>query len=327
MQNQSHKFLIAPMMDWTDRHCRVLHRLLTRRALLYTEMVTTGAVIHGNREKLLGFDPIEHPVALQLGGSDAGDSRQRRGDRRGARLRRDQPQLRLPVGSRAIGPLRRLPDGGAGTGRQLCRGHAERVARARHRQVPHRHRRSGCRGRFPPLHRYGRRGRMPTFIVHARKAWLSGLSPKENREVPPLDYDRVYRLKQERPELTIVINGGIPDLDAAIGHLAHVDGVMLGRVAYQTPYVLAEVDRPRVRRRRSGSRPRRGGRRLSCLRRRETRRGLSPVRLVEAAHGALSRRAGRTAVPPRPVGGGRAARRRSRGDRPGARGRCRPWPS
>ena len=202
-------------------------------------------MIHGDRERLLGFEPGEHPVALQLGGSDPHELAEAAAHRRRLRLRRDQPQRRLPVRPRAGGPLRRLPDGRAGPGRALRRRHARARRRPGHRQVPHRHRRrrtarrtstrfvdtvaaAGCR----------------TFIVHARKAWLQGLSPKENREMPPLDYARVYRLKAARPDLTDrASTAASPTLDAAQAHLAHVDGVMLGRAAYQTPYLLADVDR------------------------------------------------------------------------------------
>ena len=237
------KFSVAPMMDWTDRHCRVLHRILSRRALLYTEMVTTGAVIHGDRQKLLGYDPSEHPIALQLGGSDARELAQSAAI--GAALGYDEINLNCGCPSDRVQSgrfgacLMAEPELVAGLYRAMrdavdipvtvkCRiGIDDQDAEADFRRFVDGIAEAGC----------------TTFIVHARKAWLSGLSPKENREVPPLDYDRVYRLKQERPELTIVINGGIPDLEAAMGHLAHVDGVMLGRAAYQTPYCLAEVDR------------------------------------------------------------------------------------
>ncbi|MFO1171591.1 MAG: tRNA dihydrouridine(20/20a) synthase DusA [Hyphomicrobiaceae bacterium] len=238
-----HKVSVAPMMDWTDRHARVLHRLLSARALLYTEMVTTGAVIHGDREKLLGFDPIEHPVALQLGGSDANDLAQAAAI--GAAAGYDEINLNCGC------PSDRVQNGRFGAclmaepalvarlfaAMQVrvdvpvtvkCRiGIDDQDAEADFRRFIDAVAAAGCR----------------TFIVHARKAWLQGLSPKENREVPPLDYDRVYRLKAERPDLTIVINGGIVGIDEALAHLSQVDGVMLGRAAYQTPYILADVDR------------------------------------------------------------------------------------
>ena len=174
MQFQSHRFCVAPMMDWTDRHCRFFHRLLTRRARLYTEMVTAEAILHGNRERLLGFSAEEHPVALQLGGSDPAQARRGRGHRRGLRLRRDQPQRRLPVGPGAGGPLRRLPDGGARARGALRRGHAGARGGARHRQVPHRHRRPGQRGRPGAVHRRGRRRRLP----HLHRARAQGLAAR-----------------------------------------------------------------------------------------------------------------------------------------------------
>src|ERR1700691_5910081 len=159
----AHRFSVAPMMDWTDRHCRTFHRLMTRRGRLYTEMLTSGAIIHGDRQRLLGFDSAEHPVALQLGGFDP------------------RAQAVVAAGADAL-------------------------------------------------------------IVHARKAWLNGLSPKENRDIPPLDYDRVYRLKASMPDVPIIINGGIASLAEARQHLVHVDGVMLGRAAYQEPWRLLAAD-------------------------------------------------------------------------------------
>jgi tRNA-dihydrouridine synthase A len=230
------------MMEWTDRHCRAFHRQLTRRALLYTEMVTAPAILHGDRERLLGKGDEEAPVALQLGGSDPGalaeaaaigagfgydeinfnvgcpSDRVQEG-RFGACLMAEpelvaacvsamQRQVKVPVTVKC-----RIGIDDQDSERDFTR-FIDVVADA------------GCR----------------TFIVHARKAWLRGLSPKENREVPPLDYERVYRLKAARPDLTVVVNGGITDLDQGSAHLDHVDGVMLGRAAYQTPYLLAEVD-------------------------------------------------------------------------------------
>jgi tRNA-dihydrouridine synthase A len=228
------------MMDWTDRHCRVLHRLLTRHALLYTEMVTAEAVIRGNRARLLGFDARERPVALQLGGSDPARLAQ------AARIGADHgyDEINLNVGC----PSDRVQSGRFGA--CLMReprlvGDCVAAMRAATRvpvtvkcrigvdeQDPEKSLRAvidACAG-------------VKTFAVHARKAWLEGLSPKENRDVPPLDYGLVYRIKRERPDLAIVINGGIASLDEAAGHLAHVDGVMLGRAAYHAPAMLAEVD-------------------------------------------------------------------------------------
>ncbi len=231
------------MMDWTDRHCRYFHRQLTRQALLYTEMVTAAAIRHGDRQRLLGFDPAEQPVALQVGGSDpellaeaakwgedfgyceidlnvgCPSDRVQEG-RFGACLMAEPALVRDCVG--AMIAAVRLPvtvkcrigiddqDDDADLERFITS-----VAEA------------GCR----------------TFIVHARKAWLKGLSPKENREIPPLNYGRVHRLKQAHPGLAIVINGGITSLDAAAEQLQHVDGVMLGRAAYHSPWILNGVDR------------------------------------------------------------------------------------
>ena len=233
------------MMDWTDRHCRVFHRQLTRRALLYTEMVTAEAVIHGDRARLLGFDAQEHPLALQLGGSDA--AKLAEAARIGAEYGYDE--INLNVGC----PSDRVQDGRFGACLMAepalvgaCVGAMQAKVGAR---VPVTVK---CRigiddqdseADFQSFIDIVAAAGCGVFIVHARKAWLQGLSPKENREVPPLDYARVYRLKAERPELTVVINGGIGSLDEAQAHLAHVDGVMLGRAAYQTPYVLADVDR------------------------------------------------------------------------------------
>lgn len=231
------------MMDWTDRHCRFFHRQLTRHALLYTEMVTADAVLHGDRARLLGYAPEEHPVALQLGGSDP--AKLAAAAAIGAGLGYDE--INLNVGC----PSDRVQEGRFGACLMAepglvadcvaemrarvtvpvtvkCRiGIDQQDAEADFTAFVERVAEAGCR----------------VFIVHARKAWLKGLSPKENREVPPLDYARVYRLKAARPDLTIVINGGIGTLAEAAEHLAHVDGVMFGRAAYQTPYLLADVDR------------------------------------------------------------------------------------
>jgi tRNA-dihydrouridine synthase A len=238
-----HRLSVAPMMDWTDRHCRALHRTLSRHALLYTEMVTTGAVLHGDRERLLGFDDMEHPVALQLGGSEPADlaaaarigadlgydeinlnvgcpSDRVQSGRFGACLMRE-PEL-VAEGMAAIGAAVRVP------ATVKCRIGVDE-------QEPE-------EALFKLVDLCAQAG-VTSFVVHARKAWLKGLSPKENRDVPPLDYPLVWRLKRERPELTIAINGGIGSLDAAQEHLAQVDGVMLGRAAYHTPGILGEVDR------------------------------------------------------------------------------------
>lgn len=231
------------MMDWTDRHCRFFHRLLTQRALLYTEMVTADAVIHGDRQRLLGFSPQEHPLALQLGGSDPGNLAEAAAIGEGF----GYDEINLNVGC----PSDRVQDGRFGACLMAEPDLVARIIAAMQARV-----------RVPvtvkcrigiddqdseaDLERFiatvaaaGCR----RFMVHARKAWLEGLSPKENREVPPLEYARVWRLKAAHPELEIVINGGISSLDAGAEHLARVDGIALGRAAYQTPYLLSEVDR------------------------------------------------------------------------------------
>ena len=231
------------MMDWSDRHCRYFHRQLTKHALLYTEMVTAEAVLRGDRERLIGFSGEEHPVALQLGGSDP--AKLAAASEIGQEFGYDE--INLNVGC----PSDRVQEGRFGAclmaEPQLvakcfaamqarvtipvtikCRiGIDDQDAEADFQNFIDRVADAGC----------------ATFIVHARKAWLKGLSPKENREVPPLDYARVYRLKQARPDLEIVINGGIETLDACDEHLKHVDGVMLGRAAYQDPALLGQIDR------------------------------------------------------------------------------------
>ena len=231
------------MMDWTDRHCRALHRTLSRQALLYTEMVTTGAVLHGDRERLLGFDAMEHPVALQLGGSEPADLAA--AARIGADLGYDE--INLNVGC----PSDRVQSGrfGACLMREpelVAEGMAAIAAAV---SIPATVKcRIGVDEQEPEealfkLVDLCAQAGVTSFVVHARKAWLKGLSPKENRDVPPLDYPLVWRLKRERPDLTLVINGGIGSLDEAEQHLAHMDGVMLGRAAYHTPAILGEVDR------------------------------------------------------------------------------------
>jgi tRNA-dihydrouridine synthase A len=242
MSSPSHKFSVAPMMDWTDSPCRVLHRYLTRHALLYTEMVTADAVLHGDRVRLLGFEPSEHPLALQLGGSDPVKLAQ------AARIAADfgYDEVNLNVGC----PSDRVQSGRFGA--CLMREPevvAECVAAMRAAVplpvtvkcrigVDDQDPEHSLRALIDACVAAG----VSTFAVHARKAWLDGLSPKENRDVPPLDYELVYRVKRERPDLTILVNGGIDTLEQAEEHLRHVDGVMLGRAAYQNPVLLAEVD-------------------------------------------------------------------------------------
>lgn len=231
------------MMDWSDRHCRTLHRGLSQRALLYSEMVTSGAVVHGDREKLLGFDAGQHPVALQLGGSDPAQLAL------AARIGEDfgYDEINLNVGC----PSDRVQSGRFGAclmrEPQLVADCMAAMGDAVSVPVTVKCR-IGVDDQDPETSLFAlvdasAAAGVSSFVVHARKAWLQGLSPKENRDVPPLDYDLVYRLKRERPDLTIMINGGITDLDAVETHLEHVDGVMLGRSAYHEPGLLGAVDR------------------------------------------------------------------------------------
>ena len=237
-----YRFSVAPMMDWTDRHCRMFHRALSKRALLWTEMVTADAVIHGDRERLIGFDADEHPVVLQLGGSDPEKmaeaariaesfgydevnincgcpSDRVQSGRFGACLMQEpetvaacvaamQKAVSIPVTVKCRVAIDEDPP------RETLFGFVDKVADA------------GCK----------------IFTVHARKAWLRGLSPKDNRNIPPLDYDLVADLKAARPDLTIVLNGGIKTLGEAEAHLERFDGVMFGRAAYQTPALLTRVN-------------------------------------------------------------------------------------
>ena len=230
------------MMDWTDTHCRAFHRLLSRRARLYTEMLTTGAVIHGDRQRLLGFDASEHPVALQLGGSNPRDLAE--SARIGEGFGYDE--INLNVGC----PSDRVKDGRFGAclmaEPQLV---AECVAAMKQAvKIPVTVKcRIGIDDQDPEaaldtLSRAVIAAGTDALVVHARKAWLNGLSPKENRDIPPLDYDRVYRLKKALPDVPVIINGGIPTVAAAKEHLAHVDGAMLGRAAYHEPWRLLSVD-------------------------------------------------------------------------------------
>lgn len=235
-------FAVAPMIDWTDRHCRYLHRQLSGRALLYTEMVVADAIIHGQRDKLLGHHPAENPVALQLGGSDP----QKLAKAVELAAEYGYDEINLNVGC----PSDRVQSGtfGACLMREpqtvaLCVKAMKAVS-----SVPVTVKcRIGVDDQQPETV-------LPDFIarvvaegadavwVHARKAWLQGLSPKENRDVPPLDYDLVYAMKRENPDVFIGINGGIADLQQAEQHLAHMDGVMLGRAAYHNTSLLADID-------------------------------------------------------------------------------------
>ncbi len=231
------------MMDWTDRHCRSLHRVLSRRARLYTEMVTTGAVIHGPRERLLGFDASEHPVAVQLGGSDPRELAQ------AARICADfgYGEINLNVGC----PSDRVQNGRFGAclmQEPELVGECVAALKAAVSLPVTVKCRIGVDDQDPDaaldrLTDCVTAAGVDELTVHARKAWLQGLSPKENRDIPPLDYPRVYRLKQARPDLPVAINGGIRTMEEVHGHLRHVDGVMLGRIAYQEPEILLSVDR------------------------------------------------------------------------------------
>jgi tRNA-dihydrouridine synthase A len=242
MLQPDRKFSVAPMMDWTDRNCRAFHRHLSQHALLYTEMVTADAVIHGDRERLLGFDEIEQPVALQLGGSEPEKLA------RAARIGADYGycEINLNVGC----PSERVQSGafGACLMREAdlvadclaaMRAAAEIPVTVKHRLgVDDDEPRDRLFSFVDTLAKAG----TTTFFVHARKAWLKGLSPKENREIPPLDYEIVAELKRARPDLEIILNGGIADLDTAARELERFDGVMLGRAAYHDPAILLHVD-------------------------------------------------------------------------------------
>jgi tRNA-dihydrouridine synthase A len=236
------RFAVAPMMEWTDRHCRFFHRSLTRRALLYTEMLTTGAVLHGDRARLLRFGPAEHPVALQLGGSDP------RALAECARIGAETgfDEINLNAGC----PSDRVQDGRFGAclmAEPELVGETVAAMKAEVRIPVTVKCRIGIDDQDPEpaLENFTqavKRAGGDALIVHARKAWLKGLSPKENREVPPLDYDRVYRLKRAHPDMTIVLNGGVAGIEDSLTHLQHVDGVMMGRAAYQEPWRLLAVD-------------------------------------------------------------------------------------
>jgi tRNA-dihydrouridine synthase A len=236
------RFSVAPMLDWTDRHCRYFHRKLSKEALLYTEMVTTGAILHGKGD-YLAYNEAEHPLALQLGGSCpvALATCAKIAEQRG------YDEINLNVGC----PSDRVQNGRFGACLMAEASLVADCVDAMRQQVTIPvtvKTRIGIDNQdsYAFLADFidvvANRGHCDSFIIHARKAWLSGLSPKENREKPPLDYPRVYQLKQDFPQLTIALNGGIMDLDACQQHLNYLDGVMLGRAAYQNPGLLAEVD-------------------------------------------------------------------------------------
>ena len=239
----SRRFCVAPMLDWTDRHCRYFHRLMSKHAVLYTEMITTGALIHGDKNRFLRFNPQEHPLALQLGGSNPADlalcammaedfgydevnlnvgcpSDRVQSGRFGACLMADPVLV-----AECIAAMNRKTSIPVTVKSRI--GIDEQDSYSELVQFIATVAEAGCR----------------TFIIHARKAWLSGLSPKQNREVPPLRYDVVYQIKKDFPELEIILNGGINSLEQAQSCLQHCDGVMIGREVYQKPYLLADVDR------------------------------------------------------------------------------------
>ena len=232
------------MMDWTDRHCRFLHRLITRRTRLYTEMVTTGALLHGDVERHLDFSGQEHPVALQLGGSDPADLAHCA--RLAAQWNYDEINLNCGCPSERVqrgafgACLMAEPDLVADCIKAMQDAVALPVT-VKHRIGIDRSEDYGFMRDF--VGTLAERGGCRVFIVHARNAWLQGLSPKENREVPPLRYELVHRLKAEFPQLTIVVNGGVADDDAIAAQLALVDGVMVGRHAYHEPFAMATWDR------------------------------------------------------------------------------------
>lgn len=242
LNRQPHRFCIAPMMDWSDQHCRYFWRLLTQQALLYTEMVTTGALIHGDRARFLRFNQEEHPVALQLGGCEPAELA------RCARWAQEwgYDEVNLNCGC----PSDRVQSGAFGAAlmaRPLLVADCVKAMRdactlpvtVKHRiGIDHMESYDELTDFVAPIAAAG----CEVFIVHARKAWLHGLSPKQNREIPPLNYPWVYRLKRDFPHLTLVLNGGVESLDQCAEHLARVDGVMVGREAYQNPWMLSGVD-------------------------------------------------------------------------------------
>lgn len=242
LTNQDIRFAVAPMMDWTDRHCRHFHRVLTRRARLYAEMLTTGAVIHGDRKRLMGFDPFEHPVAFQLGGSDPRELAT------AARIAEDfgYDEVNLNVGC----PSDRVQNGAFGACLMLRPQHVADCVKAMKDAIdaPVTVKcRLGVDDQDPETALFELAERcvdagVDALFVHARKAWLKGLSPKENRDVPPLDYALAHRLKSAFPETPIAINGGLTTIGEMRAQLDAVDGVMIGRAAYHDPTILMSVD-------------------------------------------------------------------------------------
>jgi len=237
-----HRLCVAPMIDWTDRHCRYFLRLISKHALLYTEMITTGALIHGDQKRYLKYDSAEHPVAIQLGGSDPIDLTTC------SKMSEDEgyDEINLNVGC----PSDRVQSGSFGAclmaEPQIVAECIASMQDAVDIPVTVKHRigidHDDSYEQLTTFVNTVAQAGCKTFIVHARKAWLEGLSPKENRNIPPLKYHIVHQLKQDHPELEIIINGGINDLDEAQAHMNHVDGVMMGRAIYHNPWLLAEVD-------------------------------------------------------------------------------------
>lgn len=238
----ANRLSVAPMLDWTDRHCRYFHRLLSSQTLLYTEMVTTGAIIHGKGD-FLAYNEAEHPVALQLGGSNPADLATC------AKLaaERGYDEVNLNVGC----PSDRVQNGRFGA---CLMAEPDLVSEcvAAMREVVDIPVTVKTRIGIDDQDSYefltkfvstvSEKGGVDQFTIHARKAWLSGLSPKENREIPPLDYPRAYQIKKDFPHLNVAVNGGVKALEESLEHLQHLDGVMIGREAYQNPYILAQVD-------------------------------------------------------------------------------------
>ena len=233
---------VAPMMDWTDRHCRYFHRLLSPNARLYTEMVTSPALVHGDRERLIGFDASEHPLALQLGGSDPLELAE--AARIGAQFGYDEVNLNVGCPSDRVQSgrfgacLMREPALVAECFQAMRSAVSIPVTVKCRLGVDEQDEYADLQHFIEVVAAAG----CAVFVVHARKAWLKGLSPKENRDVPPLNYQRVYQLKLDFPQLAIIINGGIETVAEVDTHLRHTDGVMLGRTAYHEPYRLAELD-------------------------------------------------------------------------------------
>jgi tRNA-dihydrouridine synthase A len=240
--NQYLRFAVAPMMDWTDRRCRAFHRLVTRRTRLYTEMVTADAVVFGPRERLIGFNADEHPVALQLGGADPG--RLAEAARIGAEFGYDEINLNCGCPSDRVRSgrfgacLMREPELVADCVVAMTAAVDVPVTVKCRIGVDEQEPREALGAMAEAVKAAG----AAALIVHARKAWLEGLSPKDNRSIPPLDYPLVHALKRAHPDWPIVLNGGVADLGSARAHLEHVDGVMIGRAAYQTPELLIGVD-------------------------------------------------------------------------------------